>query len=164
MEKQIFTAQIAPLGGGYNGIALPENVLEAVQKAGLKRVKVTIGPTVLHVALFKIAELGTFVLFSKRAQKSLKIGPNSVFEVVLEVDDTEFQSPMPEELVEVLATDEDGERLFMALTDGRKRSLIYLILTVKSPDKRIERAFKIMEKLKMGISDPQLIFKKEDAF
>jgi uncharacterized protein YdeI (YjbR/CyaY-like superfamily) len=49
--------------------------------------------------------------------------------------------------------------VFEDLTDGNKRGLIYVVSSVKSSDKRIERALKIVEKLKIGVTSPRLILK-----
>ncbi len=66
---------------------------------------------------------------------------------------------MPEELEEVLNIDLDAHTKFHSLTAGNQRSLIYLVTQVKSSEKRIERALKIAEKIKNGVTAPRHIFK-----
>lgn len=66
---------------------------------------------------------------------------------------------MPEEFTEVFATDAAAEKIFKNLTPGNKRGLIALVNMVKSSDKKIERALKIADKLKMGITAPAQIMK-----
>jgi uncharacterized protein YdeI (YjbR/CyaY-like superfamily) len=66
---------------------------------------------------------------------------------------------MPEELKEVLDTDDEANKIFHTLTAGNQRGLIYLLSLVKSSDKKIERALKIAERIKLGITSPRLILK-----
>ena len=60
---------------------------------------------------------------------------------------------MPEELSAVLETDEEATLVFEKLTPGKKRSIIHYIATAKQTDTRISRALKIVDFLKMGITD-----------
>jgi uncharacterized protein YdeI (YjbR/CyaY-like superfamily) len=55
---------------------------------------------------------------------------------------------MPEELAELLAQDEEGDRLFHALTPGKLRTLLYLVGQPKSSDIRLHRALVVVEHLK----------------
>jgi hypothetical protein len=66
---------------------------------------------------------------------------------------------MPKELKEVLNTDMEADKVFHSLTAGNQRSLIYLISQVKSSDKRIERALKMAEQIKNGITSARAILK-----
>jgi uncharacterized protein YdeI (YjbR/CyaY-like superfamily) len=58
-----------------------------------------------------------------------------------------------------LDTDDEANKIFHALTAGNQRGLIYLLSLVKSSDKKIERALKIAERIKQGITSPRLILK-----
>jgi uncharacterized protein YdeI (YjbR/CyaY-like superfamily) len=77
-----------------------------------------------------------------------------------EADTSEFHFEMPEEFAEILAQDPDADEVFQGLTDGNKRSLIYLLSLVKSTDKKIERGLLIALKLKLGVTQARLILKK----
>lgn len=55
---------------------------------------------------------------------------------------------MPEELEELLHQDEEGNRLFHALTPGKQRTLLYYIGSPKTADTRIYRAVAVVEHLK----------------
>ena len=75
------------------------------------------------------------------------------------MDNTDYQFAIPQELEEVLNTDDEANQIFNSLTEGNQRGLMYLVSQVKSVDKRIERALKISERLKNGITSPRLILK-----
>jgi len=91
-------------------------------------------------------------------QFSLKQG--STLKATFADDESEYQFQMPEELQEVLRTDEKAGKIFQSLSPGKQRGLIALVLQVKSMDKRIEQSLKIAEKLRSGIHSPQLVLKK----
>jgi uncharacterized protein YdeI (YjbR/CyaY-like superfamily) len=61
--------------------------------------------------------------------------------------------------MEVLASDPEADRVFHSLTEGNQRGLMYLVTQVKSSDKRIDRALKIADKIKQGITSPRVILK-----
>ena len=91
--------------------------------------------------------------------RKLKVKEGSKLTATFRADDTEYQFAMPEELSEVLRTDAEASSIFHALSAGNQRSLIYLVMQVKSVDKRIERALKIADRLKYGITSPRVILK-----
>ncbi len=55
-----------------------------------------------------------------------------------------------EELAELLAQDEEGNRFFHALTPGKLRTLLYIVGQPKNSDIRLHRALAIVEHLKMN--------------
>ena len=92
---------------------------------------------------------GTFLItVNKKIRKDLGLQIGTRVQVTLRRDDSEYGLPMPEEFAEVLAQDEEGNRLFHALTPGKLRTLLYIVSQVKNPDARISRSFIIVEHLK----------------
>jgi hypothetical protein len=94
---------------------------------------------------------GTFLITVNkklRDQLGLKIGMK--ISASLRKDDSEYGLPMPEELAELLAQDEEGNRLFHALTPGKLRTLLYIVGQPKNADARLRRALVIIEHLKMN--------------
>ena len=61
--------------------------------------------------------------------------------------------------MQVLDTDVEAHRIFHSLTAGNQRGLIYLVSQVKSGDKKVDRALKIVEKIKKGVTSPKIILK-----
>lgn len=68
--------------------------------------------------------------------------------VSLRRDHSPYGRPMPEELAELLAIDEEGNRLFQALKPSRQRDILYYINGAKSVQVRIDRALMMIERLK----------------
>ena len=69
-------------------------------------------------------------------------------DVAIIKDTSRYGLKTPPELKEVLGFDDEGSARFAALTPGRQRFVISYVNSVKNPDLRIERAFKIIENLK----------------
>lgn len=142
-------------------ITLSPLVVAPLLAQGNKRVVCTInGAVILHSALMRTKEGDYYITISSKVCKQLSVNTGSKLHIHLEVDTAEYQFVMPEELQEVLDSDPDAATAFQSLTDGKKRSIMHLVTGVKSVDKRIERALLITQKIKMGITSPQLLLKK----
>jgi uncharacterized protein YdeI (YjbR/CyaY-like superfamily) len=115
--------------------------------------------TDLHCAFMRQKTGEYYIMIGKTICKKLNIKAGDDIELTFQKDNSEFQFEMPEEFSEVLFQDTEADIIFQNLTDGNKRGLIYLVLNVKSSDKRIEKAMKIAEKLKLGVTSPRLILK-----
>jgi hypothetical protein len=99
------------------------------------------------------------VSFGKRYQKQLGVSFNDYFELQLFEDTSKYGVEMPEEFQAVLDSDPEAFGAFEQLTDGKKRSLIYYILSFKNSQTRIDKALIISENIKIGVSDQQEIIK-----
>jgi hypothetical protein len=142
-------------------IALPPSVAEPLMVSGNKRVVCTLNDNLaLHSAIMKSKDGEYYITISSKVCKKLGLSAGDKVKIHLQVDTAEYQFSMPEELQEVLDSDPEAAIAFEALTDGKKRSIMYLVTLVKSADKRIERALLIAHKIKMGITSPQLLLKK----
>lgn len=100
---------------------------------------------------------GYFVIVNKQVRATANATVGSQVTMTLTPDTSEFGCEMPDEFAEVLATDPEADEVFRRLTPGRQRSLIYLVTGVKSIDKRIGRALRVAEALKIGLTDPRKI-------
>jgi antitoxin component of MazEF toxin-antitoxin module len=147
--------------GNAHCIAIPAAVAESFAKTGSRRVLCTInGSHQLHAALQPRKAEGDYYIYAGKALlKQLGISAGSKLKLELATDESAYQFAMPEELAEVLATDEEAHTVFHRLTPGNQRGLIHLVAMVKSADKRIERALKIAEKIKSGITSPPKVLK-----
>lgn len=88
------------------------------------------------------------ILVNKRVRNSLGIVAGDMVKLSIVPDTSKYGLPMPEEFAEVLAQDPDGDKLFHALTPGKRRSLIFAVSSGKDIDRRIHRALIILEHLK----------------
>lgn len=89
-----------------------------------------------------------YIIVNKTKRDAIGIVAGDTVNVVLVKDESKYGLPMPEDFREVLNQDEDGDRLFHALTAGKQRSLLYLIGNVKNIDRRIHMGLLIVEHLK----------------
>jgi Bacteriocin-protection, YdeI or OmpD-Associated/Domain of unknown function (DUF1905) len=141
-------------------IMLDKKTVALLTKNGNKRVVCTINKQLeFHCAVMPKKEGGHFINIGATICKKLKLKAGTKINAAFIIDKTTYQFEMPEEFAEVLATDAAGSKIFHSLTEGNQRGLIYLVTLVKSTDKRIERALKIMEKIKAGITSPRLVMK-----
>lgn len=152
---------VEKLSNGMHFITLDKKTVSPFLKAGQKRLVCLLNGThELHCAIMSKKEGGHFIVLGAGICKKAKIRQGSIVETVFTVDNSTYQFDMPEELKEVLDTDEEADKIFHALTPGNQRGLIHLVSLLKSTDKRIERALLIAEKIKLGIHTPRLILKK----
>jgi uncharacterized protein YdeI (YjbR/CyaY-like superfamily) len=148
------------LGKGMHFIMLDNKTVARLTKNGNKRVICKLnGQIEFHCAIMHKKEGGHFINIGLTICKKLKIKAGANVNAVFTVDNSEYQFDMPEELQEVLLSDPEADQIFQSLTKGNQRGLIYLVSVVKSSDKKIERALKMAEKLKQGVTSPRLILK-----
>lgn len=92
---------------------------------------------------------GTFLItVNKKTQTQLGLKPGSKVSVSLWKDESEYGLPMPPELAELLAQDDEGDQLFHALTPGKIRTLLYIVGQPKNSEVRLHRALAVVEHLK----------------
>jgi hypothetical protein len=144
---------------GMHYVFVDENIVKAFAEKGKKRAVCTIKNVDFHCAFMPKKEGGFFINIGSKICNELNLKLGDTVHATFKEDTTEYQFEMPEEFTEVLYQEPDALAIFEGLTDGNKRGLIYLVTTVKSSEKRIEKALKIVEKLKMGITSPRLIMK-----
>lgn len=150
-----------PATGYMHFFYLPPSDVKRLTRGGNKRVICTFnGNYSIHAAIMRNKEGHHYIMISNQHLKALGLKAGNQVKAVIRIDDTEIQFVIPEELTEVIATDPAAEKVFKTLTDGNKRGLAALVNMVKSPDKRVERALMIAEKLKKGISSPAKIMAK----
>lgn len=146
---------------GMHYFMLDNKTVARLTKGGNRRAICKLNNQVeFHCAIMPKKEGGHFVNVGLAICKKLGLKKGSTVSATFSVDQTDYQFAMPDELKEVLDTDGKAKKLFHSLTDGNQRGLIYLVTQVKSVDKRIERALKIAERLKNGVTSPRLMLKK----
>jgi hypothetical protein len=146
---------------GMHYIMLDKKTIATITKGSNKRAICTLNEAVeFHCALMSKKEGGYFTIIGSTIWKKLKLKEGMKVSATFSIDKTEYQFEMPEELKEVLNSDKEWSKLFHLLTEGNQRGLIYLVGQVKSTDKKIERALKIVGRIKNGVTSPRLILKK----
>ncbi|MFK8161958.1 MAG: YdeI/OmpD-associated family protein [Lewinella sp.] len=89
-----------------------------------------------------------FITISKEVRTKFDLELDDEVDLEILPDNSEYGMPLPEELSELWAIDEDAHRIFHALTPGKQRGLIYQIAKPKGADTRVKKAVQISEYLK----------------
>jgi uncharacterized protein YdeI (YjbR/CyaY-like superfamily) len=150
------TATVEKLSTGMHGVLLPDALAQHFLARNQKRVLCIInGAHTQHSALTPIKGMGHCITIGMKVLKALKVTPGETLSIELRDDDSAHQFELPEALDAVLETDPEAREVFDRLTPGNRRSLMALVVAVKSTDKRIERALTIADALKRGITRAQ---------
>lgn len=147
--------------GSYFSLLLPENVIRPFLDKNLKRVKVNAsfeGKELSFHGAFQKRNGNHYMMFSKKYQKELGIFPNDYFQLQFFEDNSRYGVEMPEELEAVLSSDYEAFQTFESFTDGKKRSIIYMISRYKVAQTRIDKSLLVCENLKRGVRhNPELL-------
>jgi hypothetical protein len=85
---------------------------------------------------------------NKKVRDTLRLTIGTKVAVMLRKDESEYGLPVPEEMAELLRQDRHGSLLFHRLTRGRQRTLLYIIGSVKDPERRVVRSIAVLSHLK----------------
>ena len=94
-----------------------------------------------------------YIAISKARMKAVNADIDDVIAIELEKDKSTYGFIVPEEFEEVLLQDIDANHLFAQLPLGTQRAIIYIVLQLKSSDKRIEKSIFLLENLKKSPSE-----------
>lgn len=150
-ETHVFTSTLEESGNKLWGahFIVPDVVARLFIDGNDRRVVCLLNEKIEYQCALLPKGDGSFLItVNKKTREKLGLTSGSKVHVSLCKDDSEYGLPMPEELAEVLTQDEEGNRLFHALTPGKIRTLLYIVANVKDSEKRIGRAFAIVEHLK----------------
>lgn len=89
-----------------------------------------------------------FILINQDICKQYDLAPEEEVTLMIAPDDSEYGMPLPEELAELWAVDEEAYRVFHLMTPGKQRGLIYQVAKPKGAETRIKKAVQISEYLK----------------
>jgi hypothetical protein len=119
-------------------------------KGSIRRVVCTLnGVETFQCALLPAGDGTQYcITMNKTMRDKLGIAVGDVVSVELARDESKYGLPMPEELQEVLNQDDEGNKRFHRLTNGRQRTIIYYVSKYKDVDRRIGAALIIIEHLK----------------
>ena len=154
------TLRVAKSRGGSHYFPIPEKVaLQILEDFGKRIVCASKGRNSLHCALLRSNDLGYYIMLGKKSRELIQVEFGDELEVVISKDESQYQALVPEELQVVLDTDPEGLEKFEQLTDGKKRSIIHYISTAKQSDTRVNRALKLIERIKMGVTNQKELFR-----
>lgn len=135
----------------YFHILVPKEIAENLITGKNRRIVCTLNDTEsFQCALMHKGGGEFFINVNQKIRTKLRLKLHSEVEVCLQKDKSEYGLPMPEELMELLQIDDEGNTLFHALTRGKQRTLLHMIGTPKSSDIRIRKAICIIDHLKFN--------------
>jgi hypothetical protein len=130
-------------------VKVDKKVAEKVITKEGRRVVCTLQQTeTFQCALMPYGDGHFFININNQLRKKLRLNEFDEVLVSLTPDTSKYGLPMPPEFDELLQQDHTGSDLFEALTDGKKRTLLFIIAKPKSPDLRIRNGIVILEHLK----------------
>ncbi len=135
-------------------ISVTDEVLEQFMEEGDKllynqRFDITVNDQVKwQGGTVSLGNNAAYITFSKGRMKQIGVELGDTVSVHLEKNRSEYGFDFPEEFEEVLKQDPVANERFNALTKGTRRSVIYLVIQVKSSQKRIEKSIFLLENLK----------------
>lgn len=114
-----------------------------------QRFIITVNDTVSwHGGSMALGNNKAYIAISKARMKEVNANLDDVVSVKLEKDHSKYGFIVPEEFEEVLRQDTDASILFNELPLGVQRAVIYIVLQLKSSDKKIEKSIFLLENLK----------------
>jgi hypothetical protein len=153
-------SKLKKFSSGMHYFMVDKKIVDEFFKSGEQRVICRLNDAIeFHCALMPKKEGGHFIYVGSKIRNKLKLHAGDIVTTTFSLDNSELQFETPKEFTEVLKTDPEADKLFKKLTDGNKRGIVYLVMQVKSRDKRIERSLKIAERLKLGVKSPREILK-----
>ncbi|MEO8794808.1 MAG: YdeI/OmpD-associated family protein [Daejeonella sp.] len=152
MEIKEFTTHIQPVEGPmlHHVMPVPQNIVDEFGHfKNHLRIFCRFGKAKEFPCALSKRDSLFVIAISKKLMKEAGVNADEIIHVYIRVDEDNGLA-LPEELKEVLLQDDLGSKLYDELSDGYKRGYIYYISQAKSIDMRIQRALKIINKLKTG--------------
>jgi len=151
-------------------IIVPQKIYNDLTKSGNKRIMCSINKLErFHAGFMPDGNGQWFIKLNKEKMKDFGLTVGEEVTIEVKSDTSKYGMALPNEFEEVLVQDIEGAEYFEKLTEGKKRSLIYLIAKVKNTDKRIIKSLIILDHLKAnsGKLDFKLLnvaFKENNKF
>ena len=131
-------------------VRVPQEISDSVLKQDTKRVICKVNDFLnFQCALMPYGDGTYFLNFNQENRKKIDQSGLKDFDIILEIDNSEYGLPFPEELKELLELDQEGNKVFNKLTKGKQRTLLHIIAKPKSLDIRIRKAITIVDYLKV---------------
>jgi len=129
------------------GIIVPIEIYDSLPPAKRYRVKGFINNTPFSLAINSLKGGIKYFAVGNPLRKACGIRQAEEVEVSFYLVDPNIVE-LPEELIEVLAQDEEGNNIWQSFTPGLQRSLAYYVQSVKNTDSRIKRSLELIHKAK----------------
>lgn len=148
---KVFTSQVESnkedvLWGSF--FIVPEEIADFYKSKNITRFICEINDLVKINCAILSGNGAKFVLINKQVAKKLSLINGSEVSVVLKADESEYGMPVPQEIIDLFAHDEEFSNLFHSLTPGKQRSLLFIVGKPKSVEARIKKVVVICNHLK----------------
>jgi hypothetical protein len=128
---------------------VPDLISKVFLDTGSKRVVVRINDALEYQCALQSKGEGYYVItVNKKNRDKFGFKQGTPLKMKIWKDESTYGLPMPEGFAELLAQDEEGNRLFHGLTAGKQRNLLYYVGLAKTLDKQLERGLVMLEHLR----------------
>ncbi|KAB2806826.1 hypothetical protein [Phaeocystidibacter luteus] len=136
--------------GDMNMVLIPDEIAAEFKSKKIRRIQAWLkGNGPIHRAL-NVNNGQTFLYLSKATMKEIDLLAFEEVEVKLAEDTTTYQAPEPAEWMELMNQDEEIRHRFAAITDGKKRAILFAVSRPKSTEARLRKALSLADELRMG--------------
>jgi hypothetical protein len=152
-----FRGKLTPFEGAHDMhyLPVPKAAVHALGGELMVRLICTFnGDYSFPCALMRSSKRGVPCIFVSYAKmKDLGVRSGALVRAELKLDRSKYGMPLPEEFKECLKQDAEARKRFDKLLPGRRRNIIFFVSGIKNPEKRLNRAFQVLERLK-DLPDP----------
>jgi uncharacterized protein YdeI (YjbR/CyaY-like superfamily) len=127
--------------GGYFYVAIESAIVDRLSKGKATRLQCLIDEKItLHCGLNHLRDGNFFIIVAGKHVKLLQKKAGDAVTLTLSEDPEPLGVPVPEVLEALLEQDEALKNVFDSMTDGKKRSLIFLVKDIKDIDRQVQKA------------------------
>ncbi len=139
--------QLEKRKGGYFYLQLDADIIHQFSKARATRIICTIDQIVSYrCGLNHLGDGNFYVIVAGKYLQQLDKQLGDEVAYTIEEDPDQLGVEMPEVLAVFLEQDDQSNKIFNHITDGKKRTLIYSILKIKNIDKQIKTIIEFLAK------------------
>ncbi|MEO1214728.1 MAG: DUF1905 domain-containing protein [Bacteroidota bacterium] len=150
--------QLEKRKGGYYFLEIDKESVDQFEKKRATRLVCTIHDELSYsCGLNHLGDGNFFIILSNKNLKKLGLELGDYISFYIEEDPNPLGVAIPEVLEVLLVQDPDAKKIFEAITDGKKRSLIYSIARVKDIDKQVHNIMDFLKAEEMKLRDKNLI-------
>lgn len=150
-QYQIETAlqKLPASKGGYYFLEIHAALVEQLpQKRNTRLVCVLDKKVTLHCGFNNLGNGHYFIIIAARHIAKIKKKAGDLVSAMLEPTADPLGIEVPEVLSALLEQDEELKQVYDAMTDGKKRSLVFLIKDMKSVDLQVQKATRFLTDVK----------------
>ncbi|MFL5751796.1 MAG: DUF1905 domain-containing protein [Bacteroidia bacterium] len=134
---------------GMHYLLIPARVVKKLGGKFSMRLLCTVnGKLTFQAGLVALGDGDAYISINAKRMKEIGVKTGDEVKVALKEDKSEYGMEVPAELNELLKQDDEGMRRFKMLSPGKQRYIIHYVSTVKSSNKRLERAVLLITNLK----------------